>query len=426
MKNKFIRSTFILIIGGFITKIFSLFIKIILTRNLGMQGISNYMLIMPTFNLFIVLSQLGFNVSISKLVAENKQSNKKLILSSLYVSLFLSIILMFVLLMFSKKISILLHNKDLYYPILSISLTLPFISISVIIRSYFFGKEKMLPHVVSNIFEQIIRIILFITILPNINGTINKVIFVVLSNIVSETTSILVLYFYMPKKIKLNNLKPDIKIIKDILNISLPTTGSRLIGTIFYFFEPIILTHFLLKNNYTLSYITYEYGIITGYVFPLLLMPSFFSVAVSQSTIPVISNAMTTNNKKYIKNKIKQSIFFSLITGLFFTILFIIFPRQLLNLIFNTNLGLNYIRISAPFFLMFYLEAPINSILQSINKSNEAMISTLIGSILKLIIMIILCYLNFGIYSLIISTLVNIYYVTIINYIKIKKEINLF
>lgn len=425
MKNKFIKSTFILILGGFITKIFSLLIKIILTRNLGMKGISNYMLIMPTFNLFIVLSQLGFNVSISKLVAENKNSSKKIILSTLYLSVFISIILMVFLLLTSKKISLLLHNSELYYPILSISLTLPFISISCIIRSYFFGKEKMTPHVVSNVFEQIIRVILFITILPSINGTINKVIFVVLSNIISETTSILVLYFYMPKKIKINNFKPDIKIIKEVLNISLSTTGSRLIGTIFYFFEPILLTHFLLKNNYTLNYITYEYGIVTGYVFPLLLMPSFFSVAVSQSTIPVISKALTLNNKKYISNKIHQSILFSFLTGSFFTILFIIFPRQLLNLIFKTNLGLNYLKVCAPFFLMFYLEAPINSILQSINKSKDAMITTLIGSIIKAIVMIILCYLNFGIYSLIISTLINIYYVTIVNYIKIKKEVNL-
>ena len=424
MKNKFIRSTLILIIGGFITKIFSLFIKIILTRNLGLKGISNYMLIMPTFNLFIVLSQLGFNVSISKLVAEGKNKSKNIIVAALYISFFVSILLMIILLCLSKYISVLLHNKELYYPILSISLTLPFISISCIIRSYFFGKEKMIPHVVSNIFEQIIRIILFIFLLPTIKGSVNKIIFVVLSNIISELTSILILYFYIPKNISIKPIKPDIKIIKEVLNISLPTTSSKLIGTVFYFFEPIILTYFLLKNGYSLNYIIYEYGIITGYVFPLLLMPSFFSVAVSQSTIPVVSKAINSNNKKYIKNKIKQSLLFSLLIGLFFTIIFLLFKKQILKLVFNTNLGLNYLYICTPLFLIFYLEAPINSILQSINKSKDAMITTLYGSIIKTIIMIILCYLKFGMYSLIISTLINIYYVTIVNYIKIKSSLS--
>ena len=33
--------------------------------------------------------------------------------------------------------------------------------------------------------------------------------------------------------------------VKDVLGISIPTTGSRLIGNIGYFFEPIIMTFFL-------------------------------------------------------------------------------------------------------------------------------------------------------------------------------------
>ena len=40
MKEKFIKSTIILILGGFITKILGLFIKIITTRTIGLEGIS--------------------------------------------------------------------------------------------------------------------------------------------------------------------------------------------------------------------------------------------------------------------------------------------------------------------------------------------------------------------------------------------------
>ena len=55
MKSKFIKSTFILIIGGAITKLMAMVIKIFLTRSIGDKGIGLYMLIMPTFNLFITL-----------------------------------------------------------------------------------------------------------------------------------------------------------------------------------------------------------------------------------------------------------------------------------------------------------------------------------------------------------------------------------
>ena len=51
--NKFIKSTIILLVGGFITKILGMIIKIVMTRLIGPNGIGLYMLVMPTFMLLI-------------------------------------------------------------------------------------------------------------------------------------------------------------------------------------------------------------------------------------------------------------------------------------------------------------------------------------------------------------------------------------
>ena len=80
----------------------------------------------------------------------------------------------------------------------------------------------------------------------------------------------------------------------------------------------------------------------------------------------------------------------------------------------------------APIFILLYIQTPLTSILQSINKAKESMKSTIEGIIIKTLLMIILSYLKFGILSFIIPMLVNIVYVTIHNYIVIKKEINSF
>lgn len=428
VKNKFILSTLILLIGGFITKILGMIIKIIMTRMIGTEGISLYMLIMPTFNLFIVLAQMGFPIAISKIVSEDKTENKKLIISSMYLSIFISIILMISIIFLDKTICKFLHNTDLYYPILAIGFTLPFISISCIIRGYFFGKEKMWPHVISNFTEQIVRIILYIIVLPMLKkyNVIISVSFIILSNIVSELTSILILYFFLPKNIRITSkmLHPDTEIIKDVLNISIPNTGSRIIGTIGYFFEPIILTSVLLFMGYSQKYITYEYGIITGYVFPLLLLPSFFSMAISQATLPVVTKAYSNKNTKYVKSKIKQSILFSFFIGLFFTIIYMIFPSDIMKFIYNTTEGVKYLKIITPFFLFQYIQSPLVSIMQAMDKSKDALKSTIIGTIIKISLIIVLSLLNFGIYSLIIALIVNMIYVTVFNYIKIKKATN--
>ena len=65
-KNKFLKMTMLLIIGGFITKILGMLIKIVMTRFIGTEGIGIYMLIMPTFSLLVSLTQFGFPVAISK------------------------------------------------------------------------------------------------------------------------------------------------------------------------------------------------------------------------------------------------------------------------------------------------------------------------------------------------------------------------
>ena len=80
-KESFIKSTIILIIGGFITKILGMLIKVVNTRLIGLEGLSLYMLIFPTMSLFMSLSQFSLPISISKLVSEDKYNNKNLVFS---------------------------------------------------------------------------------------------------------------------------------------------------------------------------------------------------------------------------------------------------------------------------------------------------------------------------------------------------------
>ena len=428
MKNKFIKSTIILIIGGFITKILGMIIKIALTRVISTNGIGLYMLILPTFNLFITLCTLGLPTTISKLVSEKKRHSKKIVLSIIPVVIIFNLFLMLLLFIIAPFISkYLLKNTITYYPLLCISLTLPFICISSIIKGYFFGKERIFPYTLSNIIEQLTRLLLTIFYIPNLlkyNLTIT-ICGVVLINIASEFISIITLLIFLPKNeiITKKDFKIDKVILKDMLNISIPTTTTRLIGSLTYFLEPIILTYCLIKLGYTNKYITIEYGIINGYVYPLLLLPSFFTMAISNALLPVVSNNYVNKNYKYIKHKIKQAIKISLLIGIPCTLIFTLIPEIPLKFIYNTNEGLNYIKIIAPFFLLHYIQSPLTVVLQAINKAKCAMKGTLIGSIIKLILLFILTILNTGMWGLIISSIINIIYVTIHHIYYVKKYI---
>ncbi len=417
MKSKFVKSTIILLIGGLLTKILGMVIKMIETRLLGAEGIGLFMLISPTFNLLLTISQFGLPTSISTLVARDQYRSKHLILSVYPFMLGINVFLFLFLVLSGRFLSTsLLHDERLYHPLLCIGLVLPFITSSSLIRGYFFGKEKMVPHVLSNITEDLIRIVLFLFGIPyflqfGLECTIS---FLILSNIISESVQMLTLFFFFPKKLiwKKEDFIPKKDYFQDVLSISIPTTGSRFIGSIGYFLEPIFLTSILLKSGYSNHFIVTEYGILEGYVLPLLMLPSFFTMAISQALIPVISKAFSKKQFSFAKNKLKQAVLFSLMIGIPITCFFFFFPNLPLNFLYHTNKGISYLKIISPFFLLLYIQTPFTATLQAMGKAKIAMKGTLFGMILRTTILCILSFFKIGLWGLVIAMITNIFFVT--------------
>ena len=309
---------------------------------------------------------------------------------------------------------------------MAFALTLPFVSISSVLKGYFAGKQNMVPHATSNIIEQIVRLIIILVVLPILKrkSDMLAILGLILLTIISEISSIIVFLFFLPKKINFNTkILPSKKITKDILDISIPTVSGRIIGNIGYFFEPIILTNLLLFSGYNNSYILSEYGAYNAYSLALLTMPSFFIGAIATSLLPEISKFNGNNNLKMVKRRIHQSIIFSLIIGIFFSLLIFIFRDKLLFSLYNTTKGSDYIKVLAPFFVLFYLEGVLTSSLQALGYAKVTMNITLYGVIIKLFIMAILSLCHIGIYSLVIAEIINIFFVVFFNFKYLKKYI---
>ena len=423
MKNKFIKSTLILLIGGIITKLLSFVIRIYFTRNIG-SGIEIYSLIMPTYSLLITITQLGFPLAISSIIAKGEKTGKNIASSIIPISILLNIFLILIVVLSAGFLSNnLLHNKEAYYPLLACSLVLPFISIASIIRGYFFGKQQMMPHTISNIIEQLFKLFIVIIVLPKLikHGIIFAVTGYILISIISETISIIVFLLYLPKgfTIKKEDLKPDIGTIKDVLKIGIPSVSSRIIGNIGYFFEPIILTNLLLLNGFSNEYIISNYAIYNTYVIGLLVVPTYLLGAVATALLPELSKNI--NNIKKVKRIFYKVLTFSLIFGISANIFLFFFSDEILSIIFNTTAGYTYIKFLCPFFILYYLEAPLSIVLTAFNKTKIVMRTTTIGIIFKLITLSILCFCNIGIYALIISEIVDILIVVLLNYKETKK-----
>ena len=429
MKNKFVMGTIILLTGGFFSKFLGFVLKIIITRQIGTEGIGLYSLVMPTFGLFITIATFSYPVAISKIISARGKSSKKAIFSIIPISIILNLFTLLIIFLISKPLAnIFLKDQRLYIPLLSIGFTLPFIGLSSIIKGYYWGKQRMGVYILSNIVEQIVRIIVLILLIPKVIkvSLVLTISLIIIVNVLSETSSIIVMLLGLPKGVKITkeDLRPSKEYIKDIMNICVPSTSSKIVGSISHFLEPIVLINVLSYVGYSNNYIVTEYGIVNGYSLALLLIPQFFTMSISTSLIPELSKSYSIGDIKNCKKRLFQITGLSLMIGAFSTGIIFAVPEYFLNLIYNTNLGANYIRVLAPFFLLYFINTPLASAMQALDMSKDEMQITLLTSFVKLFLLTLLAFLKIGMYSLIISTIITLIYSTYLHIKKVKKKLS--
>ena len=213
-KNSFFKSTIILILGSLITKIMGFIIRILYTRIIKSEGLALYTLIMPTYSLIVTIAGFAMPITISKLVSKGKIRSKHIMTQGIYLLLIINFICMLILILSSDFIAnSLLNEPRVKILLIGATLSMPNMALACIFKGYFYGKQKMLPNTISNIIEQLIRIIFLIFFLPKIasKSLILGILSFLLINILTELSSIITFLFLLPKhtKITLNDLKFD-------------------------------------------------------------------------------------------------------------------------------------------------------------------------------------------------------------------------
>ena len=424
--NIFLKSTLVLLFGGIIGKLVGFILRIIVTRKLGPEGMGLYSLLAPTSALLSVIATLSYPTALSKIISEKSSRTKTLFTSIIPLSLIINIFIIVVTVLLAPTLSTLLKNETLYFPIICLSLVTPFISISSIIKGYFWGKQNMFPYMLSNFVEQVARLILITLFIDKFlsHSLTHAISFIILVNAGGEVISQLVMMYFFPK-----NIKPSIndfnkEDIKKVMNISIPSTSSKIIGSISYFLEPIVLTNVLMYVGYSKDFIVYEYGIINAYAMSLLLMPQFFTQNMATSLVPELSKYYSQGNKDMCKKRIKQIVLISSFIGAISTFIITLFPKFFLNILYHTTAGIDYIKILSPFTILFYIEYPLINALQALGKSKSAMKCTITSSIVRLISIATLSLLKIGMYSLILSIIINLLLSTYLYSKEIKKALS--
>lgn len=161
-------ATIILSISNIIVRGLGFIYKIFLSNIIGEQGLGIYHIVFNFLMICIALTTTGIPTALSCLIsANNTLKNKKetniLFISTLYVSFFIAFFISIFISLNSEFLAdTFLHNPQLNLFILAICPAVVLITISNVLRSYFYGIKKVVIPAVGQILEQISRILFLI------------------------------------------------------------------------------------------------------------------------------------------------------------------------------------------------------------------------------------------------------------------------
>lgn len=438
-KQTFIRGTLILIVAGLITRVLGFINRIVLARVMGEEGVGLYMMAFPTFLLAITLTQIGLPVAISKFVAEadaknNQRKIKQILIVSLAVTTVLSIIISVILMIFSPFMAeYLLGDRRTFYPLIVILPVVPIIAISSVLRGYFQGKQDMKPGAYAQVIEQLVRIIFVYLCTKSLApfGIEFAAMGAMISSVLGELASLMyIIYVFKDKKkfhVRKNFfeiLPKSKKVFQELMQIALPTTGSRLIGSITLFVEPILISQSFIYIGLGASEAAKQYGIFSGYVIPLLMLPSFITYSLSVSLVPAISEALVQKKYALVEHRLQQSLRICLVTGGLAVTCMFIYAKPILEIMYGSSGSTDLLRLMAPFFLFYFFQGPLQATLQAMNLAKAGMYNTFIGSILKsILIVVIATQTNLQIYGVALAYCFGIIFITLLHLATVFKNV---
>lgn len=396
MKKKIFISAFHLIYLSILAKLLSFFVRILLARKLGSEAMTYYSMTVPTMVFLISVVQQGIPGALSKLTAQSKYPKMPLIasISITAITTFFTILLYILLLPYLAKD--LLHDVQLIPVLKAILPLLPTVACSGLLKGYLQGIQHHYQANITQFYEEAARIFFLVVCFQFIpmHDPITLAALAMFSVTVGELASCLYMLIHLRFRLQHICILPKTfrsfphTQIKEILCISMPMMGSRITGSLTYFLEPIFML--LLLDPASSQKVIAGYGLLNGYTLPLLTMPSFLSITLSNYLLPSFSYAIAHRQMKQAKKSGCSILICCLLFGIAYSFFCFFFHTQIFHLFYHTSNGSYQLHLLSIPFLLYSLQPPLSALLHACSYSAQAFCDTLLGSLFRLLCVLLL------------------------------------
>ena len=403
MPKSLMKQTFLLMLAGLMARFLGLVYQTMLSRTIGPQGLGLYQMTFTIYMSALTLASAGLSQSISKLTSEflakeDYLNAKKNFRISLTLVLITSTAISFVIYILAPNLaSFIYKDTRLVLPFRFLTIAILSVAISQVFQGYFQGQKNMLPTASSQIMEQVIRIVSVpLIIVPLLRrGVVAATTGAIIGMGIAEFTGLLILIiFFMFKKTytekSFNKSISNNLLLKRLLFLALPIGFGSLISTVNYSLSTIIIPRAMAFSGASREMAVEALGYFSGMAMPLLFFPTVFTFPIALSLIPGVSEAMAMGDTTLIKKRIGFATKFTVVLGLFVTLLLRLFSGQLPFLIFGYSNVSYIVKILAFGAIFLYPQQIFTSILQGLGRPGLALRNLAIFTFANLILLVLL------------------------------------
>lgn len=446
--QSFVKGAAILAAAAFFTRFLGLIYKVPYQNITGDTGLFIYQQVYPLYSTILVLATAGFNIAVSKIVSERLTLGdpfgaKRVFRVSAVVLSGTGVLFFCVLFFGAPRIAAWMGNAELLtLPIKSVSFALLIVPVMSVIRGYFQGHQNMVPTAMSQVVEQIVRVITIVTLaywfMASGMGVVYAGAGAVFGAVTGAIAGLITLLIYwhrneqMQREIAVTATTFDMpsaqestfKIVKRILYYALPICLGALVLPLFGLADSFTVANMLeiagglSKESAAQLKGIYDRGD------SLIQFAVSFATAVTLSIVPAVAEAVAKNRLDLVQHRSDLALRLTYMFGLPASVglAVIIVPTNIM--IYTNDSGSGTLAVLAFATVFSTLNMTSAGILQGVGLVLLPARNLLLGVAVKVLLNLLLIG-PLGITGAAIATVVAYAFAAFLNYVSLVKHVHL-
>ncbi|MCM3712125.1 putative polysaccharide biosynthesis protein [Sporosarcina luteola] len=412
MSSNLVKGTAILTIGLFLSKALGLLYVIPFYAIVGIENIGLYQYAYIPYNLALAVAISGAPLAISKFVSKynamgDYATGRKLMKSGMLVMVVTGILSFLILFFLAEPIAhLVVVDDDQRYTMAEVTSVIRWVSYALlvvplmsIVRGYLQGNQKFEPTSVSQLVEQIIRILFVLLgafIVVNVMDLSPRtaVKFAVFAAFIGAVAGLAVLYkYWMKYKPEFNQLyassprASDITFLdmyKEVIGYTIPFVLVGVINPLYQFVDMITFNNAM--KSIGLSDVMDDYFAMLNFLtHKVVMIPVMVATGFSMALIPVITSYYTNKDQKGITRSLDQTFQIMLFLTVPMVLGLIVLSNETYTFLYSkSTVGAEVLASYAPVAILFGLFTVTAAILQGIDRHKWIIFTSLTGLLIKM------------------------------------------